>query len=143
MLIRDILREKGPTVITIAPELPLQEAVQVLVQHNIGALVVFDGEIRGIVSERDLLRRAAADIQQLAATLVRDVMTADVITASPDAPIRDVMDTMTEHRIRHLPVVENGRLAGIISIGDVVNAVRHTAETENRYLHAYIEGRPL
>jgi CBS domain-containing protein len=143
MLIRDILREKGSTVITIVPELPLQEAVQVLVQHDIGALVVYDGEIRGIVSERDLLRRAARDIQQLAGTLVREVMTAEVITASPDAPIRDVMDTMTEHRIRHLPVVENGQLAGIISIGDVVNALRHTVETENRYLHAYIEGRPL
>jgi CBS domain-containing protein len=143
MLIRDILREKGPTVITIAPELPLQEAVQVLVQNNIGALVVFDGEIRGIVSERDLLRRAAHDIQQLASVLVRDIMTADVITASPDEQIREVMDTMTEHRIRHLPVVENGRLAGIISIGDVVNALRHHVETENRYLHAYIEGRPL
>jgi CBS domain-containing protein len=143
MLIRDILREKGPTVITIAPELPLQEAVQVLVSNNIGALVVFDGEIRGIVSERDLLRRAARDIQQLASVLVRDVMTPDVITASPDEQIRDVMDTMTEHRIRHLPVVEKGQLAGIISIGDVVNALRHTVETENRYLHAYIEGRPL
>ena len=143
MLIRDILREKGPTVITIAPELPLHDAVQVLVSNNIGALVVFDGEIRGIVSERDLLRRAAQDIEQLATVLVRDVMTADVITAAPEAQIRDVMDTMTEHRIRHLPVVENGQLAGIISIGDVVNALRHHVEAENRYLHAYIEGRPL
>ena len=126
MQIRDILRDKGPTVITIAPELPLQEAVQVLVRNNIGALVVSDGSIRGIVTERDLLRRAAQNIEQLARALVRDVM-----------------DIMTEHRIRHLPVVDNGQLAGIISIGDVVNALRSTVETENRYLHAYIEGRPL
>lgn len=143
MQIRDILREKGPAVITIAPEQPLQAAVQLLVQNNIGAVVVFDGQIRGIVSERDLLRRAAEDVQQIASALVRDAMTADVITASPDADIREVMDIMTEHRIRHLPVVESGGLVGIISIGDVVNALRHTVETENRYLHAYIEGRPL
>jgi CBS domain-containing protein len=143
MQIRDILRDKGPTVITIAPELPLQEAVQVLVRNNIGALVVFDGNVRGIVSERDVLRRAAQDIQQLAHSQVRDVMTVDVITASPDAQISDVMDIMTEHRIRHLPVIDNGHLAGIISIGDVVNALRHHVETENRFLHAYIEGRPL
>lgn len=143
MQIRDILREKGPAVVTIAPELPLQAAVQLLVQNNIGAVVVFDGDIRGIISERDLLRRAADDVEQIASAQVRDAMTPEVITASPDADIREVMDTMTERRIRHLPVVDNGALVGIISIGDVVNALRHTVETENRFLHAYIEGRPL
>jgi CBS domain-containing protein len=143
MQIRDLLREKGPTVITIGPELPVLEAAQVLVQNNIGALVVFDGSIRGIVSERDLLRLAANHVDQLSSAKVREVMTTEVITASPDAQIRDVMDILTEHRIRHLPVVDNGELAGIISIGDVVSALRHTVETENRYLHAYIEGRPL
>jgi CBS domain-containing protein len=143
MQIRDLLRDKGPTVITIGPELPVLEAAQVLVQNNIGALVVFDGSIQGIVSERDLLRLAANQVDRLSTAKVRDVMTAQVITASPDAQIHDVMDILTEHRIRHLPVVENGQLAGIISIGDVVNALRHTVETENRFLHAYIEGRPL
>jgi CBS domain-containing protein len=143
MRIRDILREKGPTVITIAPELPLQEALQVLAAHNIGALVVFDGNIRGIISERDLLRRAARDLSGLARAQVRDAMTADVVTASPDADIRDVMDIMTVHRIRHLPVLEGANLVGIISIGDVVNALRNTVESENRFLHAYIHGQPL
>jgi CBS domain-containing protein len=143
MRIRDILREKGPTVITIAPELPLQEAVQLLVRNNIGALVVFDGSIRGIITERDLLRRAGEDIGGLARSLVRDVMTVDVVTASPEASIQEVMDIMTEHRIRHLPVMAHGHLAGIISIGYVVNALRSSVESENRFLHAYIEGRPL
>ena len=143
MRIRDILREKGPTVITIAPELPLQEALHVLAANNIGALVVFDGNIRGIISERDLLRRAARDLPGLVRAQVRDAMTADVVTASPDADIRDVMDIMTEHRIRHLPVLEGGHLVGIISIGDVVNALRSTVESENRFLHAYIHGQPL
>jgi CBS domain-containing protein len=130
-------------VITIAPELPIQEAMQVLVQYNIGALVVSDGRIRGIISERDLLRAGAAGLEQLAKARVRDVMTSEVITASPDAEIQEVMSIMTEHRIRHLPVVEDGDLCGMISIGDVVSALRSSVESENRFLHAYIEGRTL
>src|SRR5688500_12189801 len=143
MRIRDVLRTKGATVITIAPELPLQDALHLLAENNIGALVVFDGGVRGIISERDLLRRAARDLPGLALAQVRDAMTAEVITAAPDAEIRDVMDIMTEHRIRHLPVLEGGHLVGIISIGDVVNALRSTVESENRFLHAYIHGQPL
>ena len=143
MRIRDVLRAKGPQVITITPETPVQEATRVLVRHNIGALVVSDGKLRGIVTERDLLHRAAEDVQLLASARVRDIMTSEVITASPDAEIREVMDIMTEHRIRHVPVMENGALAGIISIGDVVNALRQSVEAENRYLHAYIQGTPL
>ena len=143
MRIRDVLRTKGPDVITVAPDTPVQEATRVLVRHNIGALVVSDGKLRGIVTERDLLHRASEDIQHLANCLVREIMTSEVITASPDAEIREVMDIMTEHRIRHLPVMENDTLAGIISIGDVVNALRQSVEAENRYLHAYIQGTPL
>jgi CBS domain-containing protein len=143
MRIRDVLRAKGPQVITITPETPVQEATRVLVRHNIGALVVSDGKLRGIVTERDLLHRAAEDVHLLASARVRDIMTSEVITASPDAEIREVMDIMTEHRIRHVPVLENGALAGIISIGDVVNALRQSVEAENRYLHAYIQGTPL
>jgi CBS domain-containing protein len=143
MKIRDLLRAKGPAVITIAPEIPIQEAMQVLVNHRIGALVVFDGKLRGIITERDLLRWGAEDIQRLANSRVRDLMTVEVITASPEAEIEEVMDIMIESRIRHLPLMENGVLCGIISIGDVVNALRQSVEVENRYLHAYIEGTPL
>ena len=143
MKIRDVLRTKGPAVITVAPDVPTQEAMRVLVKNRIGALVVHDGKLRGIITERDLLRWGAEDIHRLLNSRVRDLMTVEVITASPEAEIEDVMDTMVERRIRHLPIMENGALAGIISIGDVVNALRQSVEVENRYLHAYIEGTPL
>lgn len=143
MKISDILRAKGSTVITVAPEAPVQEAVRTLVAHNIGALVVVDRGIRGILTERDMLRVAAEDSRRLAEARVRDLMTTAVITATPDAGIREVMDTMTERHIRHLPILDGADLCGIISIGDVVNALRQSVETENRYLHAYIAGTPL
>ncbi|HEX6923948.1 MAG TPA: CBS domain-containing protein [Longimicrobiaceae bacterium] len=143
MKIRDLLRVKGSLVVTITPDVPIQEAMRVLVNNGIGALVVVDGRLRGIITERDLLRWGAEDIQRLATSRVRDLMTVELITASPDAEIEEVMDIMTEKRIRHLPIVDQGALCGIISIGDVVNALRQSVEVENRYLHAYIEGTPL
>ena len=143
MKIRDVLRTKGPAVITIAPDVPIQDAMRVLVRNRIGALVVHDGRLRGIISERDLLRWGAEDIHRLMTSRVRDLMTVEVITASPEAEIEEVMDTMVDRRIRHLPIMEHGALAGIISIGDVVNALRQKVEVENRYLHAYIQGTPL
>ena len=138
MRIRDVLRTKGPNVITIAPETSVQEATRVLVRHRIGALVVSDGKLRGMVTERDLLHRAAEDIHGLATCRVQDIMTREVITATPDAEIREVMDIMTEHRIRHLPVVVDGALTGIISIGDVVKTRVDELETEKDQLVDYI-----
>jgi CBS domain-containing protein len=141
MRIRDILRRKGSEVVTVSPDTPLQEAMRTLVSHNIGALVVVaDGAVCGIVSERDVLRAGAENLAILAAARVRDVMTGDVVTESPAADLRTVMDTLTERRIRHLPVLEDGRLCGMVSIGDVVNAVRETIEQENVALHSYIAG---
>ena len=143
MKIADVLRKKGSTVVTVAPDLTIQEAMRILVDHNIGALVVVGGRLEGIITERDLLRAASADVQRLATARVRDLMTAEVITTTPDADIRQVMDTMTNSRIRHLPVVTADAVCGIISIGDVVNALRQTVEHENRQLYAYISGTPL
>lgn len=143
MKIRDLLRTKGTKVVTVAPETTVQDAMRILVEHQIGALVVTDGTLHGIISERDLLRWGAEDIERLTTARVRDLMTTELITAGPDAAIQDVMDVMVEQRIRHLPIVEQGKLTGIISIGDVVNAMRQKVESENRYLHAYIEGTPL
>jgi CBS domain-containing protein len=145
MRIRDILQIKGGEVITVAPDVPVQEATRVLVQHNIGALVVAaaDGTPCGIMTERDVLRTAAQDVQRLAAARVRDLMTAELVTATPEADIDAVMRLMTERRIRHLPVTDGGILCGIISIGDVVSALQRSAEAENRHLHAYIAGAPL
>lgn len=144
MTIRDILRAKGSHVVTIAPDATVVDAMRTLVQHDIGALVVVaDGAIRGIVSERDVLRAGAVEVGRLAAGRVRDMMTKDVVVAEPGAAIRDVMDTMTERRIRHLPVVDSGALCGMVSIGDVVNALRQMTEEEVHYLQAYISGTPL
>ena len=139
----DILRAKGSDVITIGPDRPIQEAMRLLVDHNIGALVVFDGQLHGIITERDLLRTAASDIQRLASARVRDLMTTAVITTTADSDIGHVMDVMSERRIRHLPVMAGTSVCGMISIGDVVNALRRHAETENSQLHAYIAGSPM
>jgi CBS domain-containing protein len=144
MKIREILQAKGTDVVTIAPDAPVPEAMRVLVQHNIGALVVMDGDtIAGIISERDMLRTGAADLNRLATAQVHELMTKVVFTAGIDADIRDVMDTMTERRIRHLPIVHDGKLHGMISVGDVINKLRERSETEIQQLHAYISGTPL
>ncbi|HSJ06528.1 MAG TPA: CBS domain-containing protein [Longimicrobiales bacterium] len=143
MKIRDILAAKGSSVVTVPPSASVLQAMAELVKHNIGAVVVVDDAIRGILSERDLLRVAAADVRRLETAIVRDVMTRNIITASPEAEISAVMDLMTSRRFRHLPVVDGAdRLVGIITIGDVVNALRQSVEAENRHLHAYIHGVP-
>ena len=143
MKISDILRSKGSACVTVHPDIQVTEALRTLVEHDIGAVVVVDDTIKGIFTERDVLRAAAADIQRLANARVRDLMTVDVVTATPDHDIQHVMNVMTEHRIRHLPVVAGGEVRGMISIRDVVNALRQTAENENQQLHAYITGTPL
>jgi CBS domain-containing protein len=142
MKIRDILAGKDSTgVVSIAPDASVAAAIAMLVRHDIGAVVVASGDaISGILSERDVLRAAAEDAQRLGTASVRDLMTSNVVTASPEADIQEVMHIMTERRFRHLPVVEHGRLCGMVSIGDVVNALRRSVEDENRHLHAYIHG---
>ena len=141
MRIREIVHTKGPSVVTVEPDRTVHDAMKVLVQHGIGAVVIMRGdEIAGILSERDVLRLGAASPHALQTTLVGDAMTRDLIVAVPDDDLEYAMDVMTRNRIRHLPIVENGRLAGMLSIGDVVNAVRSKAESENRHLRDYIQG---
>jgi CBS domain-containing protein len=143
MKISEILRSKGHHVVMVEPDRPIEEALRILVDHDIGALLVFDDRVRGIITERDVLRAAATDVRRLETARVSDLMTKDVITVTPDADIMHIMDVMTERRIRHLPVVAEGAVVAMISIRDVVNALRQTAESENRQLHAYITGTPL
>lgn len=144
MLVKDILLTKGARVVTIPDDATVHDAIRQLNAHRIGALVVTDdrGDIRGIISERDILREcgdphAGDDPFQ---TRVRDVMSADVIIGVPDDQLSYVMGIMTRNRIRHLPIVVDGQLAGIISIGDVVNAHVEKTTFENRMLKDYIEG---
>ncbi len=143
MRVSDILRRKGTGVTTIGPDASIHDAIRVLVEHNIGALVVVDGdedEVVGIITERDILRECAVRCDELRTRRVREVMTRDVIIAVSDDKVDYVMGIMTKNRVRHLPVMDDADLSGIISIGDVVNAHLREAEFENRLLKDYIHG---
>jgi CBS domain-containing protein len=125
MKVRNILATKKGHVITIAPEEPVRRAIALLVQHRIGALVVVDAAERpvGILSERDIMYAAATD-EALFGLPVSDIMTRDVVVGMPQDDVIAVAHTMLEKRFRHLPIVEEGRLCGIISIGDVLKTQR-------------------
>ncbi len=141
MKIEEILRDKGHDVVTITESRSVLDAARVLVEHNIGGLVVTEGErVTGILTERDLLRLTAGSPGELGSIQVGTVMTRKMITARPEDELTDMMDVMTKNKIRHLPVMEGNRLVGIISIGDLVNACRIVAENENLQLRDYIQG---
>ena len=112
-----------------------------LVEHNIGSVVVADDRmVKGILTERDILRLAAKDPVAMADLKVEEVMTREVMVGLLDDTVDYVMEIMVKNRIRHLPVVDDGWLQGILSIGDVVSAVRRKVEVENRYMRDYIRG---
>ena len=141
MNIEQILRNKGHEVVTISESSNVLDAVQLMVERNIGSLVVMEGQRPvGIVTERDVLRFTGRFPEDLTDVGVAEIMTRDMITASPQDRLTATMDVMTERRIRHLPVMESGLLVGIVSIGDLVNACRVSAELENRHLRQYIQG---
>ncbi len=147
MKIEEILRSKGHDVVTITESRTVLEAAQALVEHNIGGLVVTEGtrgtrgtRPTGILTERDILRLTARTPGELDSIQVGAVMTRELITAGPRDELLRVMDVMTENKIRHLPVLDEDRLIGIISIGDLVNACRVLAEEENSQLRGYIQG---
>jgi CBS domain-containing protein len=140
MKIKDVIQHKGSQkVVTIGPEATVRELVALLAEHNVGALVVSeDGErVDGIVSERDVVRRLHQDATVLDHA-VSAIMTADVRTCAGDDGLTELMQTMTEHRIRHVPVVADGRLTGIISIGDVVKNRIGELEFERDQLDSYV-----
>jgi CBS domain-containing protein len=140
MLVRDILENKGVTVHNCSPEDTLSDVVDLLVRHNIGSLVVTSGgEMVGIITERDILRAVASTGGPLEFVRVHERMTRCPLVAAPGDDVADAMCTMTERRIRHLPVVENGKLVGIISIGDLVKAQHDELCRENHYLKSYIQ----
>ena len=124
MNIANILARKGSMAVTVRPEQSIREALALLERHNIGALIAVQGDRPvGILSERDIVREAARNESFFART-VGDLMTRDVITGQPPDDLLTVAYTMTERRIRHLPVVDQGRLVGMVSIGDVLKAQR-------------------
>ena len=139
MNIASLLASKGSKVITIQPEQTVRQAVGLLIEHNIGALVVVDGTRHpvGILSERDIVR-AAAQSERLFSEPVAALMTKNVILGLPQDDLASVGHTMTERRIRHLPVMEGGKLVGIVSIGDVVKAQRDQYQGEVETLQTQI-----
>lgn len=142
MKIRELLEKKGYEVVTVPPSLPFQEAMRLLVEHNIGSVVVSEDQVvQGILTERDVLRLAAKDPGAMASLKVEDIMTRDVVVGLPEDTVDYVMEIMTRNRIRHLPVVDDGWMQGILSIGDVVNALRTKVEVENRHMRDYIQGK--
>ncbi len=140
MRVREILRSKGDTVYQISPSASLADVVDRLVRFNCGSLLVAEGDtIIGIITERDILRASAAHRTHLDQFSVRDHMTRDLVTGHPDDEVSSVMGLMTRHRIRHLPIMDQGRLAGLISIGDVVKSQFDALAIENHYLKTYIQ----
>jgi CBS domain-containing protein len=139
MRIADVLRNKGTAVVTIAPEATVDELLAGLAEHNIGAMVVLgrDG-VAGIVSERDVVRRLRERGADLLSQPVSEIMTTLVATCTPQDSVDDLSVLMTRHRIRHVPVLESGRLVGIVSIGDVVKTRMEELETSQEQLQAYI-----
>jgi|SRR5581483_2639802 CBS domain-containing protein len=142
MKVSDILRKKPSEVFTIRPEQSLLDACQLLASKNVGALVVVDDHHTpvGIVSERDIVRQLATRAASPKSLKVGNVMTKELLIALPDDDIAYVSNTMTHKRIRHLPVLQDGKLVGIVSIGDVVKAQLDYFEGEARTLQQYING---
>ncbi len=134
-----LLGLKSKDIWTISPEAPVLEAIRVMAERGIGALpVVKDGQVVGIVSERDYARKVILRGRSSAETPVRDIMSSPVIAIGPDQAVPNCMELMTEHRIRHLPVIEKGRLIGMISIGDIVKAVMEEQQQTIAQLERYI-----
>lgn len=136
-----ILNRKGRNVFSIPPTVSVAEAVAEMNRHRVGSIFVLDdGRLVGIFTERDVLRRVVGEGRDPKKSQVTEVMTANVITISPDSSIEDAMEIFTQKRCRHLPVIEEGRLTGTISIGDVTRWMSDHHRAEAEHLKNYISG---
>jgi CBS domain-containing protein len=137
--ISDVLRRKGSTVATIRPDEPVSRLLALLAEHNIGAVVVVDADdVVGMVSERDVVRGVHASGNDLLARPVAEIMSSTVTSCGPDDEVDNLMAIMTDGRFRHVPVVVEGRLSGLVSIGDLVKARIGELEEEREHLHSYL-----
>lgn len=137
--VRQLLDAKSPSTHTIAPDAPVLDALRRMAEHGIGAVLVMDGPtLVGILSERDYARKVVLHGRTSADTAVRDIMTAEVRTTQSSATSEHCMQLMTAHRIRHLPVVDDGAVVGVVSIGDLVKAVIEDQQAELDQLQRYI-----
>lgn len=140
MQVSVLLQTKGTEVVTVRPEATIAEVAIVLAEHRIGAVVVTaDGRsIDGVLSERDIVRALARPDDRMLAATAHSLMTAEVVTCQPDTTVEELMTTMTDRRIRHVPVIVDGQLSGLVSIGDVVKHHIATLEQESQAIHDYI-----
>ena len=138
--VRHLLASKPATLFSIAPDAPVLEAVRAMAEHGVGALLVMSaGALAGIVSERDYARKVVLRGRASADTPVAQIMSSPVLTVTPETTVQQCMVLMTERRIRHLPVVDGGRVIGVVSIGDLVKSLieeqRRTIEQLESYIH--------
>ncbi|MGY1458932.1 MULTISPECIES: CBS domain-containing protein [unclassified Luteimonas] len=138
--VRQLLESKGPEVHAIGPDAAVIDAIRLMAEKGIGALVVLEpgGRLAGMVSERDYARKIVLDGRSSKETPVRDIMTADIVTVGLDDVAPACMQLVTERRVRHLPVVADGRVVGLVSIGDLVKAVIEEQQYELDQLQRYI-----
>jgi CBS domain-containing protein len=141
--INEVLDDKGSQVWSVTPTTLVYDAIQMMADKNIGALPVLDGErVLGIVSERDYTRKVVLQGKSSKSTEVREIITGQVVAVTRDQTVQDGLRLMTKHRIRHLPVMEGHKLLGIVSIGDLVNAVINAQQATIDQLQTYINGVP-
>jgi CBS domain-containing protein len=141
MKVSDILSTKGGNVWSIAPGASVFDAMKLMAEKGIGALIVREGErVAGVISERDYARKVILEGRSSPTTQVREIMTAHVLYAGPEQTIEECMAVMTDKRVRHLPVLEQGRLIGVISIGDLVKAIISEQQFRIEQLEQYIKG---
>ena len=140
--VASILKNKGGAVWSVDPNATVYEAIAMMSEKSVGALlVVSDGRLVGIISERDYARKVILQGRSSSDTLVQEIMTGSVITVTPDHSIEECMKIMTGNRVRHLPVLAEDKLLGVVSIGDLVNAIIAEQAQTIGHLHTYISGR--
>ncbi len=139
--IRAILEAKGGDVYSVSPQTTVFDAIAKMAEKGVGALLVLDGDrLAGIISERDYTRKVILKGRSSREALVEEIMTRDVVTASPDITVAEGMRLMTDHRIRHLPLVSGGKVVGVVSIGDLVKAIISEQQETIAHLTNYIAG---
>jgi CBS domain-containing protein len=137
--VKQLLQAKGDTVYSIGPDAPVREAIKIMAQHRIGALLVMRGtQLVGVVSERDYARKVVLQGRSSAETAVSDIMTGEPLTVGPETDIFDCMRLCTDSRVRHLPVVQDHAVIGVISTGDLVKAVIDAQAEQIEHLERYI-----
>jgi len=140
-LVQQLLDRKGDEVISIVQDASVFDAIKLMADRGVGSLLVMEGdELKGIVTERDYARKVIIKGRSSESTPVADIMTTELVTASPTQSVNDCMNMMSERRIRHLPVVIDGKVAGLISIGDLVQAIISDQQAEIEQLESYISG---